>query len=331
MYVETPPLWKFLMARLWRRWKKEFGRRLTLMVVPHGTARPRQISLPLPFLALLFVSWTALTGWAGFAASDRFDYWRAKVNSHFLQLKLTYLTNQVNQSRAMLDEVKSLETELRTLMGLGSRDAIVQTESAARSAVPKGSGGPSVSDVQALERMLDSKMPDISFEEISQEIHALRSEAEMRISSARQLSDQISAERQIYRTTPNLWPVSGYLTSCFGNRLSPIDGFRESHQGMDIAGPAGSSVRATADGIVKLAGWAGGYGNVVVIDHGLGYSTRYGHNRQVLVKTGDQIKRGQVIALMGQTGKATGPHCHYEVWYNGRAMNPARFLKKHTS
>lgn len=319
------------MSRLLRRWRKEVNRRLTIMVIPHGVARPRQISFSLPFLAILFISWTALTTWAGFAASDRFDYWRAKVNSHFLQLKLTYLTNQVNQSRAMLDEVKGLETELRTMIGLGSRDAIIQTDSTTPRSSDRSLGGPSVSDAQALERMLESKIPDMSFEELAQEVRALRSEAAARIESSRRLSDQISAERQVFRRTPNLWPVSGYLTSHFGFRLSPIDGFRESHQGMDIAGPAGSSIRATADGVVKLAGWAGGYGNVVVIDHGLGYSTRYGHNRQLLVRTGDKVKRGQIIALMGQTGKATGPHCHYEVWYNGRAMNPARFLKKHAS
>lgn len=319
------------MSRLLRRWRKEANRRLTIMVIPHGVARPRQISLSLPFLAILFVSWTALTTWAGFAASDRFDYWRAKVNSHFLQLKLTYLTNQVSQSRAMLDEVKGLETELRTMLGLGSRDAIIQTDSETPRAAERALGGPSVSDAQALERLLESKISDMSFEEMAQEVRALRSEAEARIESSRRLSDLISAERQVFRRTPNLWPVSGYLTSHFGFRLSPIDGFRESHQGMDIAGPAGSAIRATADGVVKLAGWAGGYGSVVVIDHGLGYSTRYGHNRQLLVRTGDKVRRGQIIALMGQTGKATGPHCHYEVWYNGRAMNPARFLKKHAS
>ncbi|MBK8575517.1 MAG: M23 family metallopeptidase [Elusimicrobia bacterium] len=320
------------MARLWRRWRKEANRRMTIMVIPHGVSRPRQISLPLPFLALLFVSWTALTAWAGFAASDRFDYWRAKVNSHFLQMKLAYLNNQVNESRAMLDEVKSLETELRAMLRLGSRDAIIQTETAPSSdSADRSLGGPSVDDAKALERLLESKNTDMSFEEMAHEIRTLRSEAKMRIASSRRLGDQITTERQVYRTTPNLWPVSGYLTSHFGSRLSPIDGFRESHQGMDIAGPAGSSIRSTADGVVKLAGWAGGYGNVVVIDHGLGYSTRYGHNRQLFVKTGDRVKRGQVIALMGQTGRATGPHCHYEVWYNGRAMNPARFLKKHAS
>lgn len=320
------------MARLWRRWRKEVSRRLTIMVIPHGIARPRQMSFSLPFLAILFVSWTALTGWAGFLASERFDYWRARVSSHYLKLKLAYMTKQLNESRAMLDEVKSLETELRTLMGLGSRDAIIQTDSTPpRSSPFRALGGPSVADARALEKMLQAPRQEISFDEIGREVQALRAEAELRIASVQQLSEKISTERQIYKATPNLWPVAGYLTSHYGMRLHPIDGFRESHQGLDIAGPAGSPIRSAADGEVKLAGWAGGYGNVVVIDHGMGYSTRYGHNRLLLVKKGDRVKRGQTIALMGQTGKATGPHCHYEVWYNGRAVNPYRFLKKHTS
>jgi murein DD-endopeptidase MepM/ murein hydrolase activator NlpD len=320
------------MARLWRRWRKEANRRLTIMVIPHGISRPRQISLPLPFLAILFVSWTVITGWAGFAASERFDYWRAKVNSHFLKLKLAYLNNEVNQSRAMLDEVKTLETELRTMIGLGSRDAIIQSDLPETSpAISPSLGGPSEDDAAALERALHTGIPEMSFEDIARSIRALRSETETRLAGVRNLNIEIATKREAYRVTPNMWPVSGYLTSHFGSRLSPIDGFRESHRGMDIAGPAGSSIRVTADGVVKLAGWAGGYGNVVVVDHGLGYSTRYGHNRQVLVKTGDRVKRGQVIALMGETGKATGPHCHYEVWYNGRAVNPSRFLIKHTS
>ncbi len=320
------------MARLWRRWRKEVSRRLTIMVIPHGMARPRQMSFSLPFLAILFVSWTALTGWAGFLASERFDYWRARVSSHYLKLKLSYMTKQLNESRAMLDEVKSLETELRTLMGLGSRDAIIQTEGPPERSSPyRALGGPSAADARALDQMLQSSRHEISFEQIGREVQALRAEAELRIASVQQLSEKISTERQIYKATPNLWPVSGYLTSHYGMRLHPIDGFRESHQGLDIAGPAGSPIRAAAEGEVKLAGWAGGYGNVVVIDHGMGYSTRYGHNRLLLVKKGDVVKRGQTIALMGQTGKATGPHCHYEVWYNGRAVNPFRFLKKHTS
>lgn len=317
------------MFRLSRQWRREMSRRMTIMVIPHGIARPRQMSFSLPFLAFLFVSWTAFTGWAGYVASERFDYWRAQASNHFLKLKVGHFNAQLTESRAMLDDVKSLESELRSLVGMGSREAIIQTEVPLPATdMEKGAGGPTESDTAALEKLLMGAVPDMDLDDISQEIRALREEAEKRLASARALSGAIEKERERFRATPNLWPVTGYLTSHFGRRLSPINGFEESHRGMDIAGPAGSPVRATADGVVKLAGWAGGYGKVVVIDHGIGYSTRYGHNRQLLVKTGDRVRRGQTIALVGETGKATGPHCHYEVWYNGRAVNPKKFLKQ---
>lgn len=322
------------MDRLLRRWRKEVTRRLTIMVIPHGIARPRQLSFSLPFLAFLFVAWTTVTGWAGFVVSEHFDYWRAKANSHFLKLKLDFFTGQLNESRAMLDEVKELESELRSLIALGSREAIIQTEasrSPRETSAPQAAGGPTGADADALARLLGEQATDYSFNDIARDILALRQEAEARLAAARDLTQKIEKERQTFKATPNLWPANGYLTSHFGQRLSPIDGFVESHKGMDIAGPPGTPIRATADGTVKLAGWAGGYGKVVVLEHGLGYSTRYGHNRQILVKTGDRVKRGQVIATMGETGNATGPHCHYEVWYNGRAVNPGKYLKKHTS
>lgn len=328
------------MSRLLRRWQKDLDRRMTIMVIPHGTAAPRQVSFSVPFLALLFLAWTGVTGWAGFMASERFDYWRARANTHFLKLKLQYFTAQLHQSRATLDEVKEMEGELRTLIGLGSREAIIQAEGALRplesapviseERVP-ATGGPSALDAAVLQSMLDGKAPNINIEDVGQEVLRLRTEAEHRLASVKALRARIDEERRIFRATPNIWPVNGYLTSHFGPRLSPIYGYEQSHKGMDIAGPSGTPVRATADGTVRVAGWGGGYGRVVVIDHGYGFSTRYGHNRQILVKSGDRVTRGQIIALMGETGNATGPHVHYEVWHNGRAMNPGKFMKEHSS
>lgn len=302
-----------------RRWWKDFDRRLTIMVVPHGTARPRQISFSVPFVLFLFTCWTGLTGWASYLASQRFDYWRVKANSHLLRIKLDYFAGQLKSSREMMDEVKEMDRQLRTLLSLGSRDAIIQAAEAP-------AGGPSLMDEAQLAQALESRVGEASFQDISLHIAALRQEAEARLQSFREVQAKIEEERRVFRCTPNVWPASGYLTSHFGIRLSPFSGVEESHKGMDIAAPAGTPIRATADGIVQLAGWAGGYGKVVVLDHGYGYSTRYGHNRQVMVKRGDRVKRGQIIALMGQTGSATGPHCHYEVWHRGRAVNPKRFM-----
>ncbi|MBI4397054.1 MAG: M23 family metallopeptidase [Elusimicrobia bacterium] len=294
------------------------------MVVPHGTTRPHQFSFSLPFIMFLLVCWTGLTGWATYVASQRFDYWRIKANSHLLRIKLDYYASQMKRSREMLDDMKELDNQLRALLNLGSREAIVQSEDTPL----EGAGGPTALDAMELQRVLDGRATDLTLQDISRQMNLLRSEVERRMASFQDLTSKIEEQRHLFRSTPNTWPTNGYVTSHFGFRASPFTGDRDWHRGVDIAGPPGAPVRATADGVVTLAGWAGGYGKIVVIEHDFGYSTRYGHNRQILVKRGDKVKRGQIISLIGSTGNATGPHCHYEIWQYGRVVDPRRFLAK---
>jgi len=118
----------------------------------------------------------------------------------------------------------------------------------------------------------------------------------------------------------------GLLSSKYGKRIDPFSGKQEQHRGIDIAGKEGTSIMAVADGIVTWSGKRAGYGNLVEINHGKGYVTRYGHNKQPLVAAGDTVKKGQVIALMGSTGRSTGPHVHIEVLHNDKHVNPAKYL-----
>jgi len=120
----------------------------------------------------------------------------------------------------------------------------------------------------------------------------------------------------------------GLVTSKFGQRIDPFTGKREAHKGIDIAGKEGAEILAVADGIVTWSGIRKGYGNLVEIDHGTGYVTRYGHNKKQLVESGDTVHRGQAIALIGSTGRSTGPHVHVEVMKNGRHVNPEKYLDK---
>ena len=122
---------------------------------------------------------------------------------------------------------------------------------------------------------------------------------------------------------PSIWPTTGVVTSPYGLRWGGTD----FHPGMDIANDMGTPIVATADGVVEYAGWnSGGYGNMVDINHGNGIMTRYGHASQVVVSTGQHVKRGQLIAYMGSTGFSTGPHVHYEVHINGNRVNPISYL-----
>ena len=126
--------------------------------------------------------------------------------------------------------------------------------------------------------------------------------------------------------TPSIWPVKGFLASGFGQREDPIDGEAAFHTGVDISAPLGSPVQAPADGLVVETGWQQGYGNCVVISHGNGIATLYGHLSKVLVKPGQKVKRWQKIGLVGQSGRTTGAHLHYEVHRQGRVVNPKPYL-----
>ena len=123
------------------------------------------------------------------------------------------------------------------------------------------------------------------------------------------------------------WPVDGNITSAYGNRRHPVTGRNDYHSGVDIAAPHGTTVQAAASGTVNFVGWMGGYGRVVIIDHGNGYETLYAHNSQILVNEGQNVNRGNAIARVGTSGVATGPHVHFEVHQNGNHQNPMNFLR----
>jgi murein DD-endopeptidase MepM/ murein hydrolase activator NlpD len=119
----------------------------------------------------------------------------------------------------------------------------------------------------------------------------------------------------------------GTITSPFGIRTHPITHRTEFHRGLDISTAAGNPVRATADGIVSFSGWNGSGGNVVVVEHGYGFSTYYAHNKMNMVEVGQKVKKGAVLGYVGSTGNATGSHVHYEVWHDGKSVNPIGYIQ----
>jgi len=133
-------------------------------------------------------------------------------------------------------------------------------------------------------------------------------------------------QRNLLSSTPAVRPVKGWTTSGFGYRKSPFTGLREFHKGLDIATRMATPVIATADGIVSFTGTKGLLGKVVTIDHGHGIVSRYGHLGKVLKKRGAAVKRGDIIARVGVTGRTTGPHVHYEVLLNGLPVNPIKYI-----
>ncbi len=143
---------------------------------------------------------------------------------------------------------------------------------------------------------------------------------------ARALKSYFEDQQALLASAPSIWPVRGWVTSDYSVRLDPYTGERVMHEGLDIATAMGTSVRAPADGTVVFNGLEGGYGHVLVLDHGYGIKTRYGHLLRIDVKVGQKVRRGDLVAAVGNSGRSTGPHVHYEVRVNGVADNPRKFI-----
>ena len=142
----------------------------------------------------------------------------------------------------------------------------------------------------------------------------------------RSVRSNVDKRNALAAATPSIWPANGWLSSGVGVRRDPFTGDRDYHEGLDIAADKGSPVYATAAGTVKHASYKGAYGNLVIVDHGFGLETRYGHLSKYEVTVGDTVARGQLVGLVGATGRATSSHLHYEVRVNGRILNPLQLL-----
>ena len=161
------------------------------------------------------------------------------------------------------------------------------------------------------------------------ELFALRTALDDREVQLDILSELIQGEQIKSDATPSGRPIlSGWLSSRYGTRIDPFSGKKAWHEGVDFAGKAGSNIVAVASGVVSWSGERYGYGKMVEVAHGDGVITRYAHNQENLVKVGDMVRRGDVVALMGNSGRSTGPHVHFEVHKNGRPVDPASYLRR---
>lgn len=169
----------------------------------------------------------------------------------------------------------------------------------------------------------------MSHDEFETSLDALSDEFVQQQHNLTALQDYLITNDSIIGAIPSGRPVGedSWVSSFFGQRVDPFSGKKAFHSGLDYAGRAGSTVHASADGIVSWSGQRSGYGGLVEIDHGNGYVTRYAHNKELKVTTGDRVKKGEVVALMGSTGRSTGPHVHFEILRDGRPVNPSNYLE----
>ncbi len=221
---------------------------------------------------------------------------------------LDALTLRLGRMQAQMLRLDTLGTRLVTLADLDS------TEFDFNIAPPVG--GPQAAATYA------TTVPD--FLGMLEELDTTVADREQKLDILEQLLLNRHLRERIVPSGPAV--EKGLLSSKYGKRIDPFSGKQEQHKGIDIAGKEGSRILAVGDGVVTWAGERNGYGNLVEINHGKGYVTRYGHNKQRLVEAGDTVKKGQVIALMGSTGRSTGPHVHIEVLLNDKHVNPGKYL-----
>ncbi|HKB61116.1 MAG TPA: M23 family metallopeptidase [Gallionellaceae bacterium] len=249
--------------------------------------------------------------------SDRLRGWLASAQSEQQQQQAMFMRESLD---TMAKRLGRMQAQMQRLDALGSRLAKLSGIKPGEfnfDAVP-AQGGP----------YLPAPNRDISMQTMDTDMAKLSLSIDDRNDKLLALQTMLLQDRSNAWLIPSVMPVkNSYFSSNFGWRIDPFTGKEAMHEGVDFVVPTGTAVYASAGGIVQYAGPHPQFGNLVEIDHGNGVITRYAHNSKVLVQVGQMVRRGQKIALSGATGRATGPHVHFEVRYKGVAQNPARFLK----
>lgn len=285
------------------------GRFSTIIFVPHARAKFRKLRVSHRVLGIAsFLLGTSLVLSLFFSV----QYFTSLSQSHELNLlkkenrELQLANEQFSKS------VEDLQTELRSVEERTRKLAIVAGINPQEMQTQGGVGGASSDSV--IGNPYQDEIDRMSFRS-----RTLKTDLGI-------LESRLMERERLWSSTPSITPVRGLLTDGFGGRHDPFTGRPANHGGVDISTNYGRAVIAPADGVVAKAEWASGYGKVVYLSHGYGYSSRYGHLSKIAVKPGQKVKRGDVIGYVGSTGRSTGPHLHYEVRVNGKTVNPLEYV-----
>ena len=248
--------------------------------------------------------------------------------------RMDLLKRVMIQDSALVNDILNYKNEIIEVGKQLEADRKIQTELAERAEVAKNIKLEKVAKQQALiDRMQNDKaVYDRQYDEMmaaSKEVEQMIQNSKYRASNSSTYKRKNSDDSGGYVQSESgnmIWPLQGPITSPFGWRTHPIFGTKRFHSGLDIGGDYGLEIHAAKSGVVTHAGWIGGYGNTVMIDHGGGVVTLYGHNQSLAVSVGENVRQGQVISYCGSTGNSTGPHCHFEVRLNGEPVSPYNYL-----
>lgn len=302
--------------------KKTFTQKVTLMLIFHTPQGPIKKHFTLLFIISMFFLWTLFTGFAVYLATRHFDYWTLKLKNVVLGTKYEYVNKELSKTWELLAKVEENNNNLRKLLNMKTKKNIILN-------TPDdllNQGGPTTIEQSKFLKQISEKPEEIPLTDYKSHFDLIKKQVEEQLKSYNEVISYIKLQKKLYKYTPLIWPCEGRVVSPFGYRIHPIYKVEHFHTGIDIANDYGTPIRATADGIVKFAGWQQGYGKVVVIQHEFGYITIYGHLSSIKVKQGQKVSRGEIIGSMGDTGTTTGSHLHYEVWQGNKLCNPIKFV-----
>lgn len=296
-------------------------RRWTVMLIPHGTEPSKILEVTSAWfkvgalVAVVLIAVSTLTGYAIAyrSASAGFDQGQALRREQLaeeigaLNARLSGLTDTINS-------ITRRDAQIRVLANLEPLKPGVHAA---------GIGGPAA----PAPAWVDGDPLSGHANQVRVDINALVRRADLLAQSFKEAADSLGSHRERLAATPSVMPTQGWLSSAFTSmRAHPILHTARPHEGIDVAAPMGTPIAAPSAGTVVFAGWETGYGNVIEIDHGFGLRTKYAHCSRLLARQGMKVKRGQEIALVGNTGLSTGPHLHYEVLVNGQPVDPLRYI-----
>ncbi len=303
---------------------RKSDRRWTLLVVPHGAGGSRAVEISQAVLKTALGLGTAVTlvllllGGAALLRGVSISRGRALARENaVLTGELQRLREQIAVLSDTLTVVGQRERGLRLLAGLTPTDPGVQAA---------GIGGPA-GEWSERDSLTAAGSTGSQLLRAREDLDALIRRANLLANSVSEAHEAMSHQQQRFAATPSIMPTDGWLTSAFAReRVHPLLHLARPHEGIDVTAPMGAEILAPAAGIVTKVEWVDGYGNMLTIDHGFGIVTRYAHCSRIMVGRGQRVRRGQPIALVGSTGLSSGPHLHYEVWVNGKPVNPMKYV-----
>jgi murein DD-endopeptidase MepM/ murein hydrolase activator NlpD len=307
------------------------NRTFTLIIVPERSSKVRRLQIPRHRLFQIGIGGVLVVGLALFMAVHYFFILRQASNNAglkdenvVLKARLRLVQEEIARIDSTLQRIDQLSAKIRTITELNDPE-----RNLAIGPLTETTPTPQVmyaqdERIEDEDEVLDSKL---AMRLIDSRLDSLESEALHQENSVRELQEIFAADKALLTSTPSIRPTkSKLLTSTFGERTDPYTNRRVMHKGIDFAADHGSNVLAPADGIVVFVGYRGEYGKTVVADHGYGIQTHFAHLSSYKVEVGERLKRGQVFAAVGKTGRTTGVHLHYEVRVNGIPQDPEKFI-----